>query len=53
MESGKLFSFAISAGDCRCSGRQTIGNGSPFNPDLLTPARRLFKSAAGRSVSKL
>jgi hypothetical protein len=33
MKNGKSTGFACFLRDCRCLGRQTVGNGSPFNPN--------------------
>jgi hypothetical protein len=42
MKSEELTGSTSFDGDCRCCGRQTIGNGIPFNPVFLTylPIRR-------------
>ena len=42
MKNGKSADFTCFLRDCRCSGRQTVGNGSPFNPVFLAylPLRR-------------
>ena len=55
MKNGKLTGFTCFQGDCRCSGRQTIGNGSPFNPDLLLAYYRLkhFKDHCGTCAQPL
>jgi hypothetical protein len=44
MKNGKSKDFTCFLRDCRCSGRQTVGNGSPFNPVFYSPLLRRWNA---------
>ncbi len=45
MKSGESKDSACFLRDCRCSGRQTVGNDSPFNPVFLLPTLKTLEHA--------